>query len=64
MVHRGEDGPDHGACDRHLGKLESDGAGVAHDACPDLISLSCRLVSDQSVISSGSSMQRRKVAKL
>ena len=31
---------------------------------PILISLSCRLVNDQSAISSGSSMQRRKVARL
>ena len=30
---------------------------------PILISLNCRLVSDQSAISSGSSMQRKKVAK-
>ncbi len=29
---RSQDGPDHGAFDRHLGKSESDGAGVAHDA--------------------------------
>jgi len=35
-VDRSEDGPDHGACDRHLGKLEGDGAGVTHDAGPHL----------------------------
>lgn len=33
---RSQDGPDHWACDRYLGKLESDGAGVAHDAGPHL----------------------------
>jgi hypothetical protein len=45
--------------------LEGDGAGVPHDAGPDLlISLSCKLVNDQSAITSGNSMQRRNVARL
>jgi transposase-like protein len=32
----GKDGPDHGTGDRDLGKVEGDGAGVAHDAGADL----------------------------
>ncbi len=35
-VDRSEDGPDHGAGDRHLGQLEGDGTGVTHDAGPHL----------------------------
>lgn len=33
---RGENGAHHRAGDRDLGKLEGDGAGVAHDAGADL----------------------------
>jgi len=35
-VDRGEDGPDYGAGDGHLGQLEGNGAGVEHDAGTDL----------------------------
>jgi len=43
------------AADRYLGKLESDGAGMTDYANTDLISRVCRLVGDQSAISSGKS---------
>ena len=32
MDHSEDGPPDHGACDRHFGKLEGDGAGVTHNA--------------------------------
>jgi hypothetical protein len=35
-VDRGKDGAHHRAGDGHLGQLEGDGAGVAHDAGADL----------------------------
>ncbi len=33
---RGKDRAHHRACDGHLGQLEGDGAGMAHDAGADL----------------------------
>ena len=54
---RGKDRPDHGVCDCQLGQRIGDGAGVAHDTGTNLDQL-------QSAIASGSSMQRRKVARL
>ena len=35
-MHGGKDGPDHWAGHRDLGQLEGDGAGITHDAGPDL----------------------------
>ena len=58
---RGKDGTDHRTGHGDLGELEGDGTGVADNAAPILINLSCKLVNDQSAMASGSSIQRKKM---